>query len=484
MKSLRIIISFFIAITVTQYAQTGSINNTLGTGGSFNVKDGSNNFFRIDQLTGNSFFLKNIELGSIENSTPSIGVITKNGIIFLHNSIAPNTTGRNTFLGLYAGSLSLSGQYSWWGSFNTAVGWGSLSSLTDGYENAAFGYLTLNKNTSGARNSAFGNASLSENVSGYSNAAFGASSLGGNTAGIKNCAFGDHSLSFNINGSENSAFGTESLSSNRASFNSAFGSGSLSGNQQGTENSAFGYNSLSSSMGSYNSAFGSVSLFNNSTGNANSAFGIGSLQNNTTGNNNTAVGNISGNGITTGSNNTAIGYNAQVPNNAGDNQVRIGNTSITYAGIQVSWSITSDRRWKKDISPSNLGLDFITKLNPVSYVRKDDESRKTEYGLIAQEVEDILKEEGITNVGMLTVDNDGNYELRYNDLIAPIIKSIQELKHQNDELASTNKQLAEQNETLKKVIEEVKLSITEQIETVLTKFSYSNKYDVQISYKK
>ena len=96
--------------------------------------------------------------------------------------------------------------------------------------------------------------------------------------------------------------------------------------------------------------------------------------------------------------------------------------------------MTSDRRWKENIKPSNLGLNFITQLNPVSYTRKNDEAQKTEYGLIAQDVEEVLKADGIENTGMLNVTDEGMYELRYNDLIAPIIKAIQELKKENDEL--------------------------------------------------
>jgi hypothetical protein len=117
------------------------------------------------------------------------------------------------------------------------------------------------------------------------------------------------------------------------------------------------------------------------------------------------------------------------------NQIRLGNSAITYAGIQVAWTVTSDRRYKENINPIGLGLGFITKLNPVSYVRKNDEKGRTEYGLIAQEVEQVLKECGIENHAMLTITDEGMYELRYNDLIAPMIKAIQELKIQNEKLS-------------------------------------------------
>ncbi|MDZ7649049.1 MAG: tail fiber domain-containing protein [Cytophagales bacterium] len=65
-----------------------------------------------------------------------------------------------------------------------------------------------------------------------------------------------------------------------------------------------------------------------------------------------------------------------MPNSSLDNQVRIGDYNINYAGIQVAWTITSDKRWKSDITESNLGLNFISKLKPVSYLRINDENPK------------------------------------------------------------------------------------------------------------
>ena len=54
---------------------------------------------------------------------------------------------------------------------------------------------------------------------------------------------------------------------------------------------------------------------------------------------------------------------------------------------------------------------------------------------------------------MLTIDGEGRYELRYNDLIAPMIKSIQELKTEKDEEI---KKLNTENETLRKELNSLK----------------------------
>ncbi len=61
--------------------------------------------------------------------------------------------------------------------------------------------------------------------------------------------------------------------------------------------------------------------------------------------------------------------------------------------------------------------------------------------MIAQEVEDALKQENTENTGMLTVTDEGEYQLRYNDLLAPMIKAIQELKAMNDEMKAENDEL-------------------------------------------
>jgi trimeric autotransporter adhesin len=71
----------------------------------------------------------------------------------------------------------------------------------------------------------------------------------------------------------------------------------------------------------------------------------------------------------------------------GSDTITLGNSSISaiYAE-KTSITAISDRRHKKDIKDSDLGLDFIEKLRPVTYrLTNGDESLS--YGFIAQEVE-------------------------------------------------------------------------------------------------
>ena len=128
----------------------------------------------------------------------------------------------------------------------------------------------------------------------------------------------------------------------------------------------------------------------------------------------------------------------------------IGTGALRFDDIRASNGTiqTSDRNEKNTIVASDLGLDFINKLSPVSY--KFNNKTRTHYGLIAQDVETLLgtlsktatdfagfcKDEITTKTEM---DDDGHakeivletpfdrYGLRYNEFIAPMIKAIQEL---------------------------------------------------------
>lgn len=101
----------------------------------------------------------------------------------------------------------------------------------------------------------------------------------------------------------------------------------------------------------------------------------------------------------------------------------------------------------------------------MSYTRINDESQKTEYGFIAQEVEDGLKESGIFNSGMITIDDNGNYEMRYNDLLAPMVKAIQELKAQNDIMKVETEKLKAENVELRNGDKEIKNRLLELEQT-------------------
>jgi hypothetical protein len=220
--------------------------------------------------------------------------------------------------------------------------------------------------------------------------------------------------------------------------NTASGYGSTYFNTTGSENTASGYESLYyNTTGYINTASGAYSLYHNITGSGNTASGYGSLYSNTTGSVNTAIGLGAGQTNTTGSYNTFLGaYSNAAANNLtdataiGNNaivdasyHVRVGDTSVTQIGGQVAWSNLSDARAKSNIRDLELGLDFVLALRPVSFTLKTGDGR-TDMGFLAQDVEAVLGD-GYSVLG-IGADKDRTLSLRYTDLIAPLVKAVQE----------------------------------------------------------
>ena len=91
---------------------------------------------------------------------------------------------------------------------------------------------------------------------------------------------------------------------------------------------------------------------------------------------------------------------------------------------------TSDKRKKKTIKDiTKKYIDFFRKLRPRTFVFRNGESGRTHCGFIAQEVEEAAHEAGIENkdLAFLCIDNEGNYGLRYEELIALQTQIIQDL---------------------------------------------------------
>lgn len=117
--------------------------------------------------------------------------------------------------------------------------------------------------------------------------------------------------------------------------------------------------------------------------------------------------------------------NSKVVRPITDNDHDLGTTDKRFNDIYATNGTiqTSDIRQKTDIENSKLGLQFISSLNPISFVRKDGKRRH--YGLSAQDVENVLAGEDFAG---LIYDKDADmYGLRYEEFIAPLIKSVQEL---------------------------------------------------------
>lgn len=411
------------------YNETGSVTK------GFYYWNGSKWVLLITNATPNPNWALTGNAGTVDG-TNFIGTTDNVPINFKVNNLKAGrigTTGdESVFLGYQAGNSDDKSN-----NRNVGIGYQALFSNTDGNSNTANGYFAMYSNTTGRLNTAYGYCALYSNTTGRLNIANGYCALYSNTTGDGNTANGYFALRSNTTGAGNTANGFWALYSNTTgSFNTANGYYALYSNTTGYLNTANGYQTLySNTTGEHNTANGNNALYSNTTGISNTANGYYALYN-----------------VTTGSNNIGVGNNAQVPNPTASNQVRIGNINITYAGVQVAWTITSDSHWKTDIKETSLGLSFIKTLRPVVYVRINDEKKRPEYGFIAQEVEQNLKDAGVDPEGIITIDDEGMYGVRYNDFIAPMVKSIQELSTENEELKAKNKELEQRLERLEKLI--------------------------------
>jgi hypothetical protein len=134
-----------------------------------------------------------------------------------------------------------------------------------------------------------------------------------------------------------------------------------------------------------------------------------------------------------------------------DNTYSLGDASFRFTAVYaVNGTVqTSDARQKKDIEDSDLGLEFINKLRPVSYRWKLGPDSVRHYGLIAQETEKVVLDSRDQNNSekAAIVDHDeknDRYGLRYTELISPLIKAVQELTDRVQKLEAENVKLREE----------------------------------------
>jgi trimeric autotransporter adhesin len=404
------------------------------------------------------------------NTTGSSNVAMGDG------ALAANTTAdNNTAVGLLAlrsnttgtsntaiGALSLDANTT--AIQNTAVGREALTS-SDANNNTGIGYRALYLSTTGTGNTAVGSSSLDSNTTANNNTGVGYLSLAAVTTGHSNTAVGSVALqSSGVDTTDCVAVGCEAL--RNASGNRNIGIGNEAGRfATGDDNIVIGDLAADTSTftGSDNIMIGSNAGTRATSSEANVFIGFQSGDQVTTGDDNTFVGYDSGDTVTTGFQNTCIGnradasatianatslgYNISVTSS---NNVFIGNTSVSAIKGQVAFSTYSDERIKREIEDSDLGLEFIKELKPRKYKRvapkdypeefldknKNDLSNPDEVvdGLIAQEVKQTMDKLGVSFSGWDEDENTTKQSLEYATFVPALIKSIQELSSQVDEL--------------------------------------------------
>jgi hypothetical protein len=143
---------------------------------------------------------------------------------------------------------------------NTADGQGALGSLTTGLYNSAFGFLSVLSLSDGNFDTGVGAGALLLDTGGQ-NTAVGAGALLNNTTGASNTAVGAFALFNNPGGPFNTAVGFEALLNATANANAAFGDLTL----------------INVSTGFFNTAIGAAAGSNQTTGHNNIYIGQGSF---------------------------------------------------------------------------------------------------------------------------------------------------------------------------------------------------------------
>ncbi|MBN2790609.1 MAG: hypothetical protein JXR69_10510, partial [Candidatus Delongbacteria bacterium] len=289
----------------------------------------------------------------------------------------------------------------------------------------------------GQRNVFIGNNAGYGNSTGYDNIFVGTNSGYSISTGPSNTAMGAYSLSSTTWGGQNTAIGYESmLNSDHGMMNTALGMWSLMNSEDGSYNTCVGmYSGYGNKTGGYNTSIGYKSY--------DSGFNSGGAHTYCT-----FLGNDADiTGVSTYTNGTAVGNGAKVSAN---DQVRVGNVSVTSIGGYVGWTTLGKKSYSKEVNENIVGLEFIKKLRPVSYdldvemINKDlgieqntddtdvkgsiNRSKNLKRsGFFAEEVLKAAEESGYDFTGLDKPGNkDDQYGLRYSEFVVPLIKAVQE----------------------------------------------------------
>ena len=288
-----------------------------------------------------------------------------------------------------------------------------------------------------------------------------------NASGVTNIAIGQSAMR-NATGTSNVVLGTVAMQMNNGDNNVAMGNASM-GNAVGSSlNIAIGSNAMLRSTGAaYNVAIG-FSALRVGTGANNVAIGTNALTNSVSGINNIAIGNSAGSALNAGGSNDIYIGHAGVAGES--NAIRVGTSQTTayiagifsattgagYAPVYVNSSnqlaaAASSRNYKKDIESLDSQSEKMLKLRPVSFIYKHDSQNNKQFGLIAEEVNEIYPE-------LIVRDEAGGiFTINYIELIPLLLKQIQELELHNSEQLQEQKDRNKEYET-QDAVHEAKIS--------------------------
>lgn len=301
-----------------------------------------------------------------------------------------------------------------------------------GNTKTAFGYFAGNV-SSNVRNVFVGSLAGQYN-SGFYNTVVGQCAMRGSGGGCKSTAIGQRALQSWASGRDVHAVG------------------SFAGNgNNGVQNAFVGVNAGRCNTAD-NSTIVGVDAGCNTTGTENTAVGFRALRINSSGIRNLALGACAVYGGNA-SWRIGIGYNSQPSATYG--HISWGNSYNNQCNcVYGSWYYGSDGRDKTNVTTlrNELGLNFLRKLRPVSYVwdnrdhyvdkcgfeygQKDGTlaDPKKHYGLIAQELKQVLTELNETFDGLKYDEVKDSYRVEYTSFIAPLTKAVKELDERTQQL--------------------------------------------------
>ncbi|MFK7935622.1 MAG: tail fiber domain-containing protein, partial [Saprospiraceae bacterium] len=354
--------------------------------------------------------------------------------------------GSNVFIGMDSGRANTTADD------NTFVGKNAGLLNTEGASNSFFGKSAGDSNTSGGFNTFIGFNAGSGNTNASSNTFIGSASGSTNSTGTLNTFIGDNAGSFNMSGSRNTYIGVEA------------------GNDSGDnwdKSIAIGYQAT---VDCNNCAV----IGGTSTNQVN--VGIGTSEPIADLHIKQASDEPTTGGIRLQANILdAIYWNTFVDASQDYSFAYQGNLRAFIEDGSGSFSITSDKRFKKEITSLGTVLDKVQQLKPAQYYYKNaDKPTRKSWGFIAQEVEEIFPE--------IVTEKDGYKTLVYDDFAILAIKAIQELSAdlttQQNENAALKEEAAVQREidaAQQQQINELK-SLVEQLLTKNATSAAENQY--------
>ena len=301
--------------------------------------------------------------------------------------------------------------------------------------------------TTGDHNIAIGNGALQTSDTESNNIAIGKNALKDHNSGNGNVAIGHEAAYYCDGHSDCVAIGAYALakpSSGSTLWSTAVGSGTMLANE-GWACTAVGKDAVdgSSSSANYNTGVGYEAIHDVSSGEGNSALGSNAGNGCGSGAYNVFLGyNAGNNTLSTGDNCILIGKNSAPSSASVDNEITLGNadTATLRCNTQTISSL-SDKRDKTDINQLDLGLDFVDSLKPVKFKwqTRDGNGKdgSYEHGFIAQDLQKIQKDNDADYLGLVMDENPERLEASYGKLVPVLVKAIQELKQEINQLKET-----------------------------------------------